>query len=160
MKQLTLVQSPHSELPHGELPAMSTMPFPERTFAGAAPPAHRWAVGKRVALVADDHDSARQAAVDILMFADYTVLTAENGREAVALFRKHADEISLLLLDVEMPILDGPSAFEQIRAIAPCVTTIFASGRTFPPHLRQLQEAGALKLLRKPYSVDQVLSIV
>jgi len=84
--------------------------------------------GNEVVLVAEDEDAVRSVVVNMLETAGYRVLIARDGAEAVQVFRAHADEIRLLLLDVVMPNMTGPSACAAIRALRPDVAVIYSTG--------------------------------
>ncbi|HVW83081.1 MAG TPA: response regulator, partial [Bryobacteraceae bacterium] len=84
--------------------------------------------GTGTILVVDDEPMVTRTARLALQKCGYTVLTAQNGREAVDLFRALANEIDLVLLDMTMPVMPGDIAFQQIRAIRSNVRVIASSG--------------------------------
>ena len=61
---------------------------------------------KRKILVVEDNQMNRELLCEILS-ADYQVLEAENGEEALEVLQEQAEEISLILLDIMMPAMDG-----------------------------------------------------
>jgi signal transduction histidine kinase len=84
--------------------------------------------GSETILLADDDDGMRQSAHEMLQELGYHVILASGGREAVSFFKSNADRIQLVILDIMMPKLDGPHAYEQIAAVHPNVPVIFTSG--------------------------------
>jgi PAS domain S-box-containing protein len=84
--------------------------------------------GRGTVLVVDDDDGVRELVAETLRRAGLTVLLAEDGREAVALFRRQADEIRVVVLDRTMPIVDGEEAFNEIRRIRSDARIILVSG--------------------------------
>jgi two-component system, cell cycle sensor histidine kinase and response regulator CckA len=109
--------------------------------------------GDETILLADDHDGLRQSAYEMLDDLGYHVLTAANGREAVSLFEFNVDRVNLVLLDVMMPEMDGPEAYEHIRALRPDVPVIFTSGYT-PDAVPFIAAVGkGSVVLQKPYTL-------
>ena len=66
-------------------------------------------------LVVEDNQINRTVLSGIL-FAEYRILEAENGQEALSLLKEHKDEISLILLDIIMPVMDGYTFLSIIKA--------------------------------------------
>jgi two-component system, cell cycle sensor histidine kinase and response regulator CckA len=107
--------------------------------------------GTETILVAEDHEGVREMAREILETLGYHLLLARDGEEAVNQFATHRDGISLVLLDVIMPKLDGIDAYEQICKAKPGVPVIFTSGYSdHGPVLASLPKKGAT-VLQKPY---------
>jgi signal transduction histidine kinase len=107
--------------------------------------------GTETILVAEDHEGMREMAREILETLGYHPLLARDGEEAVHQFATHRNDISLVLLDVIMPKLDGIDAYEQICKAKPGVPVIFTSG--YSDHgslLASLTTKGAT-ILQKPY---------
>ncbi len=123
---------------------------------GAAEPLHQVndapvRGGTETILVAEDHEGMREMARQILETKGYRLLLARDGKEAVDQFAMHRNEISLLLLDVIMPTLDGIDAYERISKFKAGVPVIFSSG--YSDHgqvLESLTTRGAI-ILQKPY---------
>ncbi len=108
--------------------------------------------GIETILVAEDHEGMREMAQEILETLGYRLLLARDGEEAVHQFATHRNDISLLLLDVIMPKLDGVDAYEQICQTRGGVPVIFTSGYSdHGPALASLAAKGAA-VLQKPYS--------
>jgi len=84
--------------------------------------------GTEAILIADDDRSIRNLLRTLLTQAGYTVITAEDGADAVTKFRENRDAISLMILDAIMPNKNGQEAYEEISSSAPGVKTIFLSG--------------------------------
>ncbi|MEP6961525.1 MAG: response regulator [Acidobacteriota bacterium] len=84
--------------------------------------------GSGTILVIDDEDSVRHAAQSILERYGYQVILAENGQAGINLFRGKIDEISLVLLDMTMPIMSGAETLERLRSVREQVPVILTSG--------------------------------
>ncbi len=116
--------------------------------------------GDETILIAEDEPLVRQVAVRILEKAGYTTFAATDGEEAVELFRKHADEIDLVLSDVIMPRLNGHAALQQIRQVRPDIPAVFCTGcDPDAAEVSFLSEDGSA-LVEKPFKVSTLLAAV
>jgi two-component system cell cycle sensor histidine kinase/response regulator CckA len=108
--------------------------------------------GNETVLVVDDHDGVRETTREILQKLGYRIIVAKDGQEAVREFTNHAAEVSLVILDVVMPKLSGPDAYDRILEIRRDVPVIFTSGYSDEvPSLTPMLGARAI-LLQKPYT--------
>jgi two-component system, OmpR family, response regulator len=126
--------------------------FMEETLSTSPPPT-RSQIG---VLVVEDEPAIGSLLELALTPHGFTVWTATGGREALELFRQHADEISLALLDVQMPGLDGPETFRALRALRPDLICCFMSGSTGDYTAQSLLELGATKVFSKPFSLKKM----
>jgi PAS domain S-box-containing protein len=124
----------------------------EQTIEAKPPEVHRELRGAGSVLVVDDEDLVRKLATATLTHFGYRVLQATNGREAVQLFREQASEISLVLLDMMMPVMGGEEALEEIRKIRPGVPVIGSSGYSESTAKERFGGHGLAAFLQKPYS--------
>lgn len=81
-------------------------------------------------LIAEDEAQVRKIIKFVLEGGGYNVIEAENGKEAVRKFRENMDKVSLIILDVIMPLKNGRDAYEDIKVIRPDIKAIFMSGYT------------------------------
>lgn len=79
-------------------------------------------------LLVDDDGIALQLTSTMLSMLGFTVVRAMDGLEAVEVFRRHRDEIRLVLSDVVMPRMNGWETLTALRQIAPGIPVILASG--------------------------------
>lgn len=107
--------------------------------------------GRGRILLADDEPDVRAVVRAMLESLGYTVVEARDGREAVELFRRHPDEIDLVLLDLVMPRLTGEAALGEIRAIDPTVRAVLASGYDESGRIREIVGGGFGGFLQKPF---------
>jgi PAS domain S-box-containing protein len=111
--------------------------------------------GTGLILVVDDEAPVRDLARAVLERYGYSVLTAENGQEAVDLFQRHADTITAVLLDLTMPVMGGGEAFHLINQIRPGIPVILSSG--YGESSVRDQFTGALAgVIKKPYTVAEL----
>ncbi len=123
------------------------------TITVKSPPAH----GTETILLAEDDDMVRELAVRILKRAGYTVLTAENGNEAIRMFRENEQKIDLIILDLIMPEAGGEVVYSTLQKEYPKLRFLFASGySTQTVHTGFILNEG-MELLQKPYPPDALL---
>ena len=79
-------------------------------------------------LVVDDESAVLNLLTALLKTRGYKTLAATNGREALALFKEHEDDVNLLITDVVMPEMDGIELAVQIRSLRPKLPALFVSG--------------------------------
>jgi CheY-like chemotaxis protein len=82
----------------------------------------------------------------------FEVLTASNGREAVALFKEHSDTIGQVVMDLTMPHMGGEEAFHEMRQLDPEVKVIIASGYNEQEITPLFAGKGLSGFIQKPYS--------
>ena len=78
--------------------------------------------------VVDDDDLVRRVAKRMLVKAGYSVLEAENGKVALAVYQANRDKIALVLLDLSMPVMGGEETFGALRALAAGLPIVLSSG--------------------------------
>jgi len=124
----------------------------------AALPVEQQASG--TVLIVDDDENVREIASAILEDMGYQILTAVNGLEGVALYRQHQPDISVVLLDMTMPKMDGESCFRELRKINPDVKVILCSGYSKLDATSHFNGKGLAGFIQKPYLPDTLVSVV
>jgi hypothetical protein len=107
-------------------------------------------------LLVDDEASIRQMAREVLEEFGFSVITADGGREALALFRERRGEIRVIVTDLAMPEMDGASLIRALRQIDDKVAIVASSGVIEGAPL----ETGADALLAKPYTALALVDLV
>lgn len=120
---------------------------PELASAGPA----RFRPGTRV-LVVDDEDLVRGVLKAMLEKNGCEVLTAANGREGLDVLRRERGRVDAVLLDLNMPVLDGERALDEIKAMNPALPVWIMTG--YDRAGREDRLTGIRGVLRKPMSVD------
>ena len=116
--------------------------------------------GTETILVVDDEDSVRRLGETMLRKFGYTILTASNGLEGLETFRRNKEAISLVILDLIMPEIDGNRCLREILNIAPSMKVLIASGFAANGQIEVALEEGAKASIRKPYEARQMLETV
>lgn len=127
----------------------------------AAPPAVVPArpAGQETILLVEDDVSVRGLSRRVLQHVGYQVMEAVNGEDAVAMFAEHADDIDLVIMDMVMPKMSGPTAGKKMAAIRPGVPLLYCSGYSKDLVDEQF-DARHLDVLQKPYEVATFLDRV
>ncbi len=138
--------------------ALFTVYLPRTTEAEARAEASREsrpraAGGPETILVVEDERAVRSLVREILETNGYSVLEAGNADEALRAVQAYAGKIDLLLSDVVMPGMSGPSLAVKLRAMRPSIAVLFMSGYAEEPvELRGIVEKGA-GFLAKPFTL-------
>ena len=104
-------------------------------------------------LLVDDEDMVLEVGARVLEKLHYAVLKAENGRDAVALFARRADQVVLVILDINMPGMSGRVVFEELRKLKPDVKVLLTSGFGLDGQTQELLASGGCDFIQKPFSI-------
>jgi two-component system cell cycle sensor histidine kinase/response regulator CckA len=127
---------------------------PERASAS------RDITGQDTILLVEDEDAVRSFAARALRMRGYTVMEASGGETALDIVRKHAGTIDLLITDVVMPNMDGPTLVRAARKLRPEMRIIFMSGYAEDAFRRGGEKAEELHFLPKPFGLKQLVAKV
>jgi PAS domain S-box-containing protein len=116
--------------------------------------------GSETILIAEDEPLVRDLAVRVLEGAGYKILTASDGEEAVRVFQQNIDSISLVLLDVVMPLLSGHDVLKRIRMFRPDIQVVFCSGYDPDIPVNRLLSDESLPYLEKPFEPNTLLQTI
>jgi hypothetical protein len=111
-------------------------------------------------LVVDDEVAVRDITKTSLEAYNYKTLTASDGVEAVVLYAQHRESISLVLTDMMMPSMDGPTTIRTLQKINPQVKIIAVSGLASNDKLATADSVGVKTFLSKPYTVRELLKTI
>jgi two-component system cell cycle sensor histidine kinase/response regulator CckA len=113
-------------------------------------------------LIIDDSFAVRQALSDIFSHfqADIIVYTAANGHEGVQIIQQHQMRIVLVLLDMNMPVMNGEQTYEKLQQIAPQTRVIVSSSLSQDEARLRFGERELPTYLQKPYNVTTLFNAV
>ena len=111
-------------------------------------------------MLVDDEEMIRLAGRRVLEKMGYGVLLARDGREALRLYGEHPDQISVVILDLIMPVMDGPETFVRLREIAPDLPILLSSGYSKEEKADQLLSLGADAFIQKPFDMQALRDIL
>ena len=108
-------------------------------------------------LVVDDEHSIREITRGTLETFGYSVLTASDGTEALAIYADRKNEIAVVLTDMVMPFMDGPATVRALQRMNPDVKIIAASGLAAGHKPGEGSLEGVQIFLTKPYTAEKLL---
>jgi two-component system chemotaxis response regulator CheY len=115
-------------------------------------------------LILDDSPTLRASLSFCLQNAGYQTLEAENGQEALnalAQLKKEGRSISLIITDINMPVMDGIRFIHQVKATSfRFIPILVLSTETQPELKEEAKKAGAAGWLQKPFRPEQLLWVV
>lgn len=116
--------------------------------------------GNETILLAEDNEQVRDLARSILEMHGYTILTAENGQEALGILENHDGPLHLLLTDVVMPVMNGRALFARAAQSHPDLKVLYMSGYTdnVIAHRGVLDENTAF--IQKPFTIHALTAKV
>ncbi|GMM93011.1 response regulator [Qipengyuania sp. MTN3-11] len=130
------------------------VPAPARKDPVEDERASEWSGGASLLLV-EDEDMVRAVAERALTRAGYSVTTASDGEEGLAIIANGKGEFDLVVSDVVMPVKDGPAMARDIRKVKPNLPILFMSGYA-EEHLRSEIDIDNMHFIPKPFSVQQI----
>jgi two-component system cell cycle sensor histidine kinase/response regulator CckA len=128
--------------------------------ADANATAARDMTGQDTVLLVEDEEAVRSFAARALRMRGYNVLEAGGGEEALEIVRRGPDKIDLVITDVVMPNMDGPTLVRHVRELRPDMAVIFMSGYAEEAFRRNDEKAEELHFLPKPFGLKQLAAKV
>jgi PAS domain S-box-containing protein len=111
-------------------------------------------------LLMDDEEFVREIAAELLQYLGYTVETAKEGREALALYKKSmkdGEKFTAVIMDLTIPGgMGGKEMVQELKKLDPEAKTIVSSGYTNDPILAQFEKYGFDGMVPKPYKVEEL----
>jgi len=114
----------------------------------------------RTVLVIDDAEDICTVATKLLGKSGFTVLTASNGKEGLEIFRTRCEDISLIILDVAMPVMSGEKAFKELKRIKSDVPVIITSGYNESHAMSRFGKTEIAGFIQKPYRGKDLIEMV
>ena len=116
--------------------------------------------GYGTVLIADDEEAIRDITTSLLERVGFRVITAADGFETVDLYTEHPEEISVLLMDINMPRLNGLEAALRIRHINPTVPILFMSGYPREQVMNRFGQQPHTDFIKKPFQSAELTAAI
>jgi two-component system, cell cycle sensor histidine kinase and response regulator CckA len=111
-------------------------------------------------LVVDDEAIIREITKSSLEAYNYKVLTASNGKEAISIYTQYQEQISVVLLDMMMPAMDGAIAIRKLQNINPHIKIIAISGLLSAQDESVIANMGVKAYLSKPCTAKELVQTI
>jgi CheY-like chemotaxis protein/two-component sensor histidine kinase len=118
------------------------------------------AFGSETILLVDDDHRVRDMANQLIKMGGYRVLTAQSGEQALAVYAREGSDISLVILDLNMPGMGGRRCLEELLRMDPNVKVLVASGYSSNGISQEDKGAGARGFISKPYDAKAILGAI
>src|SRR5215468_7699962 len=143
-------------------PELEAHPEPQVTSGAAAEAAKPKTdlTGQGTILLVEDEDGLRSLNARGLRSRGYSVIEAANGVEAIEALAEKEGGVDLVVSDVVMPEMDGPTMLKEMRAKNPDVKIIFVSGYAEDAFEKSLPENQQFAFLPKPFTLAQLVAAV
>ncbi|MBV5339056.1 MAG: PAS domain S-box protein [Deltaproteobacteria bacterium] len=130
---------------------------PAEIFNGS-PHTNEWQ-GNGTVLLVDDEETVRGIGTEMLKELGFTTITANDGRNAVELFKATPD-IAFVILDLTMPHMDGEQCFRELRQLKPDVKVIMSSGYNEQEVTQKFVGKGLAGFIQKPYRLSTLQEVI
>lgn len=111
-------------------------------------------------LVIDDEASIREITRSSLQAYNYNVLIASSGNEAISLFSENRSLISVVIIDIVMPVMDGLMTIKSLQEIDANIKIIAVSGLSQKEKINEIKNLGVAKFLSKPFTTNILLKSI
>ncbi len=111
-------------------------------------------------LIVDDEELVASMLAEHLQNLGCRTYHAGNGEEALNIVTQHKDELDVVILDLNMPIMDGSAAFEKMIELQPELKVLIASGHIQNGSVEELLARGAHGFIQKPYSLENIAAMI
>lgn len=112
--------------------------------------------GRETILLVEDEELLRALATEVLTAKGYRILIAADGEEALEVFTKNRQEITLVVSDLGLPKLSGKDVLKKVKEMEHSVRFIIATGFLEPEEKSDLYRCGASEIIPKPYTPKEL----
>jgi CheY-like chemotaxis protein len=109
--------------------------------------------GTETILFVDDEDIIIRVGKDMIESLGYEVLIAENGKEAIEIYKKNMDKIDMVMLDIIMPVMDGGETYDKLKEINPDIKVLLSSGYGINGQATEILDRGCNGFIQKPFNM-------
>ncbi len=103
-------------------------------------------------LLVDDEPLVLEVGTKMLQFLGYNVLRARDGQEALDLYKQNKNQLDVVILDMNMPGMNGAMVYDRLKTIQPNVKVLIASGYFDNHCIRNILKNGFTDFIQKPFN--------
>ncbi len=112
--------------------------------------------GEGSILLVDDEKSILEVGQQMLERLGYQLFTAENGKDALEIYRTHHNDIDLVIIDMIMPEMDGEETFSHLKKLNPKIRVLLASGYSLNLQVAEILRQGGRGFIQKPFTLGEL----
>jgi PAS domain S-box-containing protein len=131
---------------------------PEGAERDGGPAIEAQARSRGTILVVDDEETVRSVAARLLESAGFEIVLAEDGKQALEIFRKRAGDFTAVLLDLTMPHMNGEETFRELRKVRPDVPVVLMSGFSEEDSVERFAGRELAGFVPKPFDRDSLVN--
>jgi len=113
-------------------------------------------MGTETILMVDDEEMILDFGRDLLVKYGYDVMTANSGKQATEIYRKHQQKIDLVILDMIMPEIGGADTYDKLKGINPNIKVLLASGYSIDGQASKIISRGCSGFIQKPFDIKSL----
>ncbi len=119
-------------------------------------PSEEFLAGTETVLLVDDEDVIIDVGEEMLQEMGYKVLLAENGKEAIDVYKRNMGKIHIVILDMIMSAMGGGEVYDRLKHINPNVKTLLSSGYSLSGQASEILKRGCNGFIQKPFNMSQL----
>lgn len=112
--------------------------------------------GTGTILLVDDEEIITDVGKEMIERLGYRVLIAENGTQAVDIFKDRWEEVDLVILDLRMPGISSETTYDRFKEIDPSVKVLLSTGWSEDDRVEALLKSGCNAIITKPFNIQQL----
>ena len=132
------------------------LPASKRRAQEAVKTVERLTKGTGTVLLVDDEEVIIEVGKELLKTMGYRVLIAKDGEEAIAIYKKHLDDIDIVVLDMVMPNMGGGEAYDRMKEINPDIKVLLSSGFSIDGEASEILARGCSGFIQKPFTMKEL----
>ncbi len=135
---------------------MIYLPATEKKIIASVMSSPRQVLGRETILLVDDEDKIREVCREGLKLLGYSVVVAESGERAIEIYKKMANDIDIVVLDMIMPGLSGKETYLHLKQINPGVRVLIASGYSLDKDGADIMDSEHCPMIQKPFRIEKL----